>query len=221
MKKRDTKKEILEVAKKLFYENGYTDTYLNMIAKELGMNKQLINYHFGSKENLGIAVRDAINETIRASFHEAALGMDVRSVYYANSAFTLWLPRYLKSDDNARRFYEELLIFEFDIEVLKKQYLSATAYEYKKYDPAGVKSPQFSDYVISYQSARWLMHYYCRGDIDMDSEEFERRYYYLNCDPFFSDHKRLERIYTGARTLLDNLEVSIDPNFDIIVTKKL
>ena len=220
MKKRDTKKEILAVSKKYFYRNGYSGTYLNMIAKELDIDKQLINYHFGSKEKLAIAVRDEITETIRLSFYNAALSVDVRSIYYANSAFTLWLPTYLIGDENARRFFEELLISEFDIEVLKKQYLSAVSYEFKKTDPAETRSPKFSEYVISYQSARWLMHYYCRGDIDMDSEEFERRYYYLNCDPFFSDHKRLERIYTGAKALLDNLDITIKPDFNISIEIK-
>ncbi|MDC2864266.1 MULTISPECIES: TetR/AcrR family transcriptional regulator [unclassified Bacillus (in: firmicutes)] len=44
--------QILEVAYKLFAENGFERTSLSMIAKEVGVTKPAIYYYFSSKEEL-------------------------------------------------------------------------------------------------------------------------------------------------------------------------
>ena len=47
-----TKKAILDSANKLFSENGFDGTSVNDIAKHAKVNKPLIYYHFGSKDEL-------------------------------------------------------------------------------------------------------------------------------------------------------------------------
>ena len=52
MKKVTTENKIIMAANILFAQKGYSATTTRDIAKEAGTNLALINYHFGSKENL-------------------------------------------------------------------------------------------------------------------------------------------------------------------------
>ncbi len=51
-----TKQQIMQVALKLFIKNGYERTSLTDIAKQIGITKPAIYYHFESKEILFLAV---------------------------------------------------------------------------------------------------------------------------------------------------------------------
>ncbi len=52
----DTKERILDAAERLFAEHGFLATSLRDITQEAGVNLAAVNYHFGSKEALLIAV---------------------------------------------------------------------------------------------------------------------------------------------------------------------
>lgn len=50
------KREILDVARRIFAKNGFRRTQVEMIADELGIGKGTIYRHFGSKKSLFVAV---------------------------------------------------------------------------------------------------------------------------------------------------------------------
>ena len=52
----DTKHQIIDVAQRLFAENGFDAVSLRHITAEAGVNVAAVNYHFGSKEKLIDAV---------------------------------------------------------------------------------------------------------------------------------------------------------------------
>ena len=52
----NTQEQILNVAERLFAENGYAGTSLRSIIKEAGVNLSAVSYHFGSKEDLYMAI---------------------------------------------------------------------------------------------------------------------------------------------------------------------
>lgn len=52
----DTKEQILNVAERLFAENGFAGTSLRSVIKEADVNLSAVHYHFGSKEELFHAV---------------------------------------------------------------------------------------------------------------------------------------------------------------------
>ncbi|MEM8721051.1 MAG: TetR/AcrR family transcriptional regulator [Cyanobacteria bacterium P01_G01_bin.39] len=52
----DTKEQILDVAERLFAENGFAGTSLRRVVREAEVNLSAVNYHFGSKEGLFHAV---------------------------------------------------------------------------------------------------------------------------------------------------------------------
>ena len=48
----ERKKEIMDTAKALFYQNGYTNTSVNFIIETIGISKGTFYYYFKSKEDL-------------------------------------------------------------------------------------------------------------------------------------------------------------------------
>ena len=54
----DTKERILDAAGRLFADHGFPATSMRDITQEAGVNLAAVNYHFGSKEALMIAVLD-------------------------------------------------------------------------------------------------------------------------------------------------------------------
>jgi AcrR family transcriptional regulator len=52
----DTKKRIIETAGNIFAELGFQDTTVREICKQAGVNIAAINYHFGDKKGLYLAV---------------------------------------------------------------------------------------------------------------------------------------------------------------------
>ena len=63
----DTKEQILNVAEGLFAEKGFAGTSLRNVIREAGVNIAAVHYHFGSKEELFIAVVRRVAQQIVAS----------------------------------------------------------------------------------------------------------------------------------------------------------
>jgi AcrR family transcriptional regulator len=56
MAKPDTKDQILDAAEDLFAEQGFAATSMRQLTNLAGVNLAAVNYHFGTKEDLAIAV---------------------------------------------------------------------------------------------------------------------------------------------------------------------
>ena len=85
-----TKAQILEAAFRRLASEGYAALSVREIARDAGVNHALINYHFGSKDQLVIEVLDAANRKLLAR---------QRSMYAQPGGFAQkWA--------QARRFYE-------------------------------------------------------------------------------------------------------------------
>ena len=52
----ETETHILDAARKVFVQNGFDGTTMQMIADESGINKALLHYYFRSKDRLFEAV---------------------------------------------------------------------------------------------------------------------------------------------------------------------
>ena len=80
-RKTETRNKIMEVALKLFSEQGYYATPTKLIAKEAGINELTLFRHFGSKENLfqettdkyvkEMDIRHNIKELIEQDFEQS------------------------------------------------------------------------------------------------------------------------------------------------------
>lgn len=68
----DTRDRFIEVALQLFSEKGFYGASMDGIAREVGLTKQALIHHFGSKEKLYGAVLGRISEALLAEVPEPA-----------------------------------------------------------------------------------------------------------------------------------------------------
>lgn len=67
MRREERERQLLDVAEAVFADHGYQETTMELIAAEAGITKPVIYDHFGSKENLLIAVVARAREDLLAS----------------------------------------------------------------------------------------------------------------------------------------------------------
>lgn len=92
-----TRERILEAAFRRMVSEGYAALSVREIAKDAGVNHALINYHFGTKDQLVIDVLDAMNQRLLAR----------QSAMYAGGG------GFAQKWASARRFYEDDLASGF------------------------------------------------------------------------------------------------------------
>lgn len=73
--RRDTRREILEVASELFTERGYEATSLRVIAERLGITKAALYYHFRNKDD----ILRALFEPMEGVFAELVVRLEAAS----------------------------------------------------------------------------------------------------------------------------------------------
>lgn len=69
----DTRERILDIAEKLFMENGYEATSMRLITSAADVNLAAVNYHFGSKEAL---LREVFRRRLSWLNHERLRALD-------------------------------------------------------------------------------------------------------------------------------------------------
>ena len=74
VKKKDTEKEILAAAKKIFIEKGYAGARMQAIADEANINKAMLHYYYRSKEALFDRILEGAMEIMAGQFIPALSG---------------------------------------------------------------------------------------------------------------------------------------------------
>ena len=81
-KKVETSTTLLEAAKKVLRQNGYSGLSTRDVAAEAGVPLSQIHYHFGSKQGLMLALFDYLNSQLldrqHAMFHDETLSLSQR-----------------------------------------------------------------------------------------------------------------------------------------------
>ncbi|KGN40182.1 TetR/AcrR family transcriptional regulator [Knoellia aerolata] len=67
MRREERERQLLDVAEAVFADRGYQETTMELIAAEAGITKPVIYDHFGSKENLLVAVVARARQDLLAS----------------------------------------------------------------------------------------------------------------------------------------------------------
>lgn len=104
-KGKDTKKKILNSAKKLFYEQGYTATTVAQITDDAGVNNGLFTYYFGSKSaaagNIAneyrLNLRNTVSQKMFYLYKQYNLALGIAVEYRKSTEITT-------SDQNLLRF---------------------------------------------------------------------------------------------------------------------
>ncbi|MGA9325265.1 MAG: TetR family transcriptional regulator [Salegentibacter sp.] len=116
--------QILQVAERLFAENGFDGTSVRQIAREAGINVAMISYYFGSKENLLSAL--LLHRTADFKIQiESVLSEEIGFLEKADAVIALTIARVHRN----RRMYK---IIHFEYSHLSRKANFATYIERKK-----------------------------------------------------------------------------------------
>lgn len=205
---------ILKCAQELFYELGYTNATMDKIAKRCDIQKQLITYYFETKVNLGQEVQENISTHFLTAFERKGNEIGVTDTLITNAASALWSSRYYKQDHQAHRFFNEFVQYSlFNIKTIGSEknihyHLSKIPFEKNSMENE-------LDYVSSRYATRGILYHYCNGDLHVSQEVFEKYFYYQALRPYQADEAFLEETYKKALNLLNQITITIKPNFVI------
>lgn len=103
-----TRDQFLDAAEHLFAEKGFYGASIATIASELGMTKQALLHHFGSKEKLYGEVLRAISEKLAGDIENTRERFTTPAEQF-EEILVQQLNGYLKDQDSARLIMRELL----------------------------------------------------------------------------------------------------------------
>ena len=85
-KKQYIEAEVLDKAMRLFWRNGYENTSMQMLEKEMGINKFSIYSSFGSKHGVFLKSLESYNQKTRSMFNKLKQGEggieDIKTFFY-------------------------------------------------------------------------------------------------------------------------------------------
>ena len=211
--------DILQTAKKLFYEKGYIHTTFADISSELNITKGLISYYFDSKSNLADMVyHDFIVENqsrISMKFYTALkddfhYNPRVITVVSNLSTYTMF-----EHDENARRFFVEFLHSEFCHSVLNGDYSLWDMYKHKD---KGKFTDETYLTMLGYASrgaAGIIQVAYFMGKLDISFEQFCNYSIRLKFQIEGLQEDKIEEIVSEGKSIFETIKLDYKPYFVI------
>lgn len=144
MEKLSTEQKIIQAAKQIFTQKGFAATKTRDIAEEAGINLALLNYYFGSKENLfklvvtekfqdlfGLLIPTLSDESIALENKIELLVNNYTQLLLENEELPIFVLNELKNNE---RFFDQFLQYArnltqpiIDKQLLEKGYTISTA----------------------------------------------------------------------------------------------
>lgn len=212
---KETKENIYQTAKDLFYEHGFTKTTCQKIAKESGSNVGLINYYFGSKGALGIKVYNEIISLIKLKVNEKLQELDLETTLLLETAVE-WrvLNDNMRLNKNFSRFYYDLLGENI---LYKEQSIMIEFYRNLALS-CDLDYSEFQIAFISYASAgatQGVNLAYDAGQIDCSSQDFINASIHLLLSNMNFDSQLIDQVIKESFEIKQKLSVYVTKNFSI------
>lgn len=86
-----TRQALIDAARPLFVRDGFKAASIRAIADEAGVNSALIGYHFGSKEELFVAVYKAAAEPVNTERLRLFAKLEARGRFTASDVVEAWV----------------------------------------------------------------------------------------------------------------------------------
>lgn len=214
MRNKSAKNIILDTASTLFYERGFLGTSLEEIATRCDVTKPAIMYHFGSKSQLGMDVTYLyMTRQIEGFRRVAQRSEDEIDDLVILAAQTMWMPRLLKEDRCAGRFYKEFISqSEYFKEIAKEQEIR---YLENMIENAIEPLEERIKKISGIYAGKGLLDCFLDEVLKCTTEEFSY-YFFLNYfRPFFDGENTLEEVYHMARTFIESNDIEALPYFVI------
>ncbi len=207
-----TKKQmILEVAKHLYYENGFVSTSFDEIAVALGIKKTLVQYHYVTKANLGNEIYGDYSLKQFNVFSEKVKRLKVPySFPEILIAYTIKTVQYYQQDTKAFRFYKEFFCNAFEYVITRLEDLHPVA---------GIRDDMSKEYIhataITIQYAlRGLIYHYINGEIKMSKPEFEGFLIHMMLSSGIYGDVKTDEIIKHVDELNSRIKIDFAPDFE-------
>lgn len=106
----DKKDHILDVAERVFADVGYDGASTRMISGEAGVNMAMLNYYFGSKEGLLLAIIERRTYTFRDLFEQSINSPDLTCWEKTEQYIDAYTERVFDNNCFQKMLYHELSI---------------------------------------------------------------------------------------------------------------
>lgn len=150
-----TKQNILLKAGELFYAQGFNNTGMEKITEVCGIKKPALYYHFGSKNDLGLAYLDSRAEGLFAMLNRLLARSDSFGDYLADWASALMLLARRQEffgcpftafaselDGDERKFFTPKL------RAVEREWLAIQERAYRQYYPSGKSGGEIAQQIL-------------------------------------------------------------------------
>jgi AcrR family transcriptional regulator len=141
---KDKRGNILVTALHLFAEKGFEGTSVRDIAEKASVNVAMVNYYFGSKDQLFQQILETKFSATRGLLDEIFKDPSLSSIEKINKVVDAYIERFFNQRIFHRLIHQELLLHQReDLQVSIVNYLSNNTQVLKKIICAGIKSGEF------------------------------------------------------------------------------
>ena len=214
------KNDILETAKRLFYEKGYNNTTFADIASSLSITKGLISYYFDSKANLANKVyHDFISKNqsiISMKFYTTLrdeFAYNPREITVVSNLATYTM---FREDEKATRFFVEFLYHDFSFSILNGNY---GLWDIHKH---AVDKDKLSDKnylrmlaTASRSASSMIQIQYFSGLLDISFDEFSDFAIRLKYQIEGLPPKEIDNVIENGKQIFEKLNLHYNPYFEL------
>ena len=209
-----TKQKIIDAAKTLFYEQGYTKTTVAQITKKAQVNNGLFTYYFGSKT--------AIAGQISTEFRLNIRNLISKKIYALHVNYDFAVGIAVEHRVNMRIRANNKNILKFDNEQQGEMYHRGSHQRNHFYQlQKRLINPDISDTdlklyeILGIQIIRSMYAAYESGLVDCDIEYLTDYYIDLLLHLLQVDKIKADSILEESKELANQIEIIVGPNFTL------
>lgn len=205
MIQKNNRREILEAAYWLFYDQGYNATSLEDVARRCGVTKQAVSYHFGSKSGLGKEAAKLISVRTGANFEQIAKKYNPEATSEGiSAAYLIWFSRAYRHDEKAFRFFREFILLDENFSELVDFVQPVYERDISEKTAHMMESLLQMQMMSAFYAGKGLLYHYALGNLNC-SEELFAQYYFSNYFKFFYSDQELKKLYYVGKEIVNNI----------------
>ena len=214
--------EILLIAKKLFYEQGYNNTSFSMIAKEISSSRSAIAFFFNSKFNLANEVYSKISRDRKNRIGGELYKRNSFDVFISTAVEHRVLLNSCREDEKVRRFICELNENSVGFELHDRLYYYILSEAKNLFTDIDTKTEQLLKlHNVTVRGAHlMLLVYYFRKGLDSEVDfDFFCEYYIKSAHLMYQmDEESSNEIVEKSKTIFEQLNIIYTPYFNFEIT---
>lgn len=220
---KETKQNIFDCAKSLFYGKGYYNTSIGNISEAANVNRALVAYYFQSKGNLALQIVNQFNTTIAGEITQK-LNQSSEPVnpLVLFSVETMAFNSFRRLNENYRRFMKEVSlenILTLGEGWVAKNLRGNNIYDYLE-ETYGIRLSKaekqiYQNSLSSIISGLIIVH--SEGQIDCSHQYIAEK----ECEMYFKiiglESSEIFSIIQQSKIIFESMEIRMEKNFSIII----